>query len=536
VTGDWIQVQNSGSGSIDVLFTGNTLSDNHSNTVAGGAVAVFGVTGAPGSSLTYNISNNTFRDSTGTALAVSGGNAGNSSSGSITNNVIGVQGVANSGSTAASGIAFVISGGGTHNALISRNTIQQHNNHGILVQVGQNLGNATDVSITVSNNTVRNPGNINTDFNGIHLNNGTVLGESYTTTFHMFGNNIEGSGTGPTSPNNLDFRLRQRQNTTVELPGYTGSMADTAAVVAFLQAQNNMNGGAAPSGAASTTVGSGGGGFVNGAVPPAPLMARMQGEAPAASVNITDFNLTPLIAAAIARWAEAGATDEQLAAMRAVSVSVGDLGGLQIGQSTTGAIVIDDDAGGWGWFVDPTPGDDAEFSGSGEALGAVAGGGAEGRMDLLTALMHELGHQVGLDDHYADAGEGLMYGFLDFGERRLPELDHVTELAAASGPGPSVGVTGWATGMVPDTAGLETTGPSNGMAFAPASLLMPEPGVAGVEGWVTGLVLESETEGLDALLSGFGPSAQDGGWDAGPVAVDPWSPPPSPFDPIHPVM
>jgi hypothetical protein len=57
-----------------------------------------------------------------------------------------------------------------------------------------------------------------------------------------------------------------------------------------------------------------------------------------------------------------------------------------------------------------------------------------------------------------------------------------------------------------------------------------------VEGWVTGLVLESETEGLDALLSGFGPSAQDGGWDAGPVAVDPWSPPPSPFDPIHPVM
>jgi len=112
----------------------------------------------------------------------------------------------------------------------------------------------------------------------------------------------------------------------------------------------------------------------------------------------------------------------------------------------------------------------------------------------------------------------------------------IQELAAASGPAPTVGVTGWVTGMVPDLAGLETAGQANSMGFAPASLLTPEPAGAGVEGWVTGVVLESGTGGLDALLSGYGPSAQDGGWDGGPIAVDPWGPPPQPFDPIHPVM
>jgi Bacterial Ig domain len=45
-----------------------------------------------------------------------------------------------------------------------------------------------------------------------------------------------------------------------------------------------------------------------------------------------------------------------------------------------------------------------------------------GDMDLLTVVMHEMGHALGLDDTYAAADRGdLMFGLLVTGERRLPD-------------------------------------------------------------------------------------------------------------------
>jgi hypothetical protein len=131
--------------------------------------------------------------------------------------------------------------------------------------------------------------------------------------------------------------------------------------------------------------------------------------------------LESLVEAAIQRWADAGASAEQVAAMRAVKVTVSDMSGIYIGSSNAGEIRVDTDGAGYGWFVDATPGEDSEFEGGGSKLSADTGGAAEGKIDLLTVLMHELGHQVGLDDSYAagDAGE-LMYGYLTPGERRLP--------------------------------------------------------------------------------------------------------------------
>src|SRR5262249_40215896 len=51
-------------------------------------------------------------------------------------------------------------------------------------------------------------------------------------------------------------------------------------------------------------------------------------------------------------------------------------------------VTISADASGQGWFVDPTPLQDEEF----------AGGPAMGTMDLLTAVLHEMGHLVGQPD------------------------------------------------------------------------------------------------------------------------------------------
>lgn len=40
-------------------------------------------------------------------------------------------------------------------------------------------------------------------------------------------------------------------------------------------------------------------------------------------------------------------------------------------------------------------------------------------MDLLTAVMHELGHAIGLDDDYSDPdSDDLMNGWLAAGEKR----------------------------------------------------------------------------------------------------------------------
>jgi hypothetical protein len=51
-----------------------------------------------------------------------------------------------------------------------------------------------------------------------------------------------------------------------------------------------------------------------------------------------------IVAAAIDRWAAAGATAEQLAAMRAVTFSVEDMTGRYLGSSSSGQVTIDSDA------------------------------------------------------------------------------------------------------------------------------------------------------------------------------------------------
>ena len=137
---------------------------------------------------------------------------------------------------------------------------------------------------------------------------------------------------------------------------------------------------------------------------------------------VSQDELNLIVAAAIQRWSDAGLTPDQLAAMRAVEVTVSDMMGLYVGASSAGQVHIDSDAAGYGWFVDSTPDGDSEFDGSGSRLIAAPGGPADHRIDLLTVVMHELGHQIGLDDTYAAGNFAeLMYGYVNPGERRLPE-------------------------------------------------------------------------------------------------------------------
>ncbi|HYI64425.1 MAG TPA: cadherin domain-containing protein [Allosphingosinicella sp.] len=143
---------------------------------------------------------------------------------------------------------------------------------------------------------------------------------------------------------------------------------------------------------------------------------------------VSQAELALLVEAAIQRWADAGATAGQIAAMRSTTVSVANLPGQMLGSSSVGEIVIDNNAAGFNWFVDATPGDDSEYSGDGTLLGAIPSTVAAMRIDLLTTIMHELGHQIGLEDNYASAdNDELMFGSISIGERRLPGADDAAE-------------------------------------------------------------------------------------------------------------
>ena len=161
--------------------------------------------------------------------------------GRITNNLIGTAATANSGSSEGSGIFIFGDGGSDNTALISGNTIRQYNNHAISLTFGDEINNGAVNNITVTNNNANTPGTVNDNFNGFGLNNGTVAAtDDFTTCLELANNNFTGSGKGSIPPNNGDIRLRQRQATTVRLPGYTGPARDAAdndvaEVVTFLR-------------------------------------------------------------------------------------------------------------------------------------------------------------------------------------------------------------------------------------------------------------------------------------------------------------
>jgi hypothetical protein len=128
--------------------------------------------------------------------------------------------------------------------------------------------------------------------------------------------------------------------------------------------------------------------------------------------TLSDEMLAAIVDAAITRWAEAIQVDERtLAALYEVSFQIVDFTGLTLGLTGENTIFIDADAAGYGWFIDQTPLDDAEF---GDAEGEAAG-----RMDLLTVVMHELGHVLGYRDGDPRGG-ALMNETLEAGVRIDP--------------------------------------------------------------------------------------------------------------------
>ena len=133
-------------------------------------------------------------------------------------------------------------------------------------------------------------------------------------------------------------------------------------------------------------------------------------------VSLTDQQLSPIVAEAERRLASVGDI-QVLTTMAGITIQVADLPGGLLGEAIGKTILIDRDAAGYGWFVDPTPADDSEFSNvlGPHELTARNGSPAAERVDLLTTVMHEMGHVLGYE--HSDSLD-LMYPTLPLGTRR----------------------------------------------------------------------------------------------------------------------
>ena len=151
----------------------------------------------------------------------------------------------------------------------------------------------------------------------------------------------------------------------------------------------------------------------------APLMAATSGPGAPASALLTDTLLAPIVAEARARWATLGVDPARLTGLR---ITTADLNGPYLGLASGNSITLDRDAARWGWFIDSTPADDAEFLLAGNQ-------GEQNRVDLLTAVMHEMGHVLGLG-HDSDSGD-LMYESLAAGTRHTPDAGDALAAALA---------------------------------------------------------------------------------------------------------
>ena len=163
--GDLFQFNAPGTGTSDLVFTGNALSNNYVRISTGGGGVSIG--SGSTSNVTLNISNNTFRDAVGHAVLVVKDVGIGNITGTFSTNTIGVAGIGNSGSLEGAGLKVQHAGSGSTvpNTSTSRlqmnitnNQIRQYNNEGILIQAGAGIAYSGNIIATLSGNTLANPG------------------------------------------------------------------------------------------------------------------------------------------------------------------------------------------------------------------------------------------------------------------------------------------------------------------------------------------------------------------------------------------
>lgn len=287
--------------------------------------------------------------------------------------------------------------GSTMTAALSNNVIDVNTASVIEAVWLRSIGGST-LNATLTGNDIDDTAGTSVELN---VQAGLSTTQAGTVNLNMSGNNLNAGG----------LTLTENQ---------LGSMNVTQSSSATLSSGNGSPTVTAAGSQATPTYGAG--------APPTPSLPSLplwttQVANPDGAGTLTAAQLEPVVDAAIQRWLATGLTDAQKAALANLVVGIADLNEGFVAATGGSLVLLDIDAAGHGWYVDATPFDDFEFAGRDASGGLVAlDGEASARMDLLTAVMHEIGHVLGLGDAYDDASAGeVMHGYIEVGERHLPE-------------------------------------------------------------------------------------------------------------------
>jgi VCBS repeat-containing protein len=384
----------------------------------------------------FNVQKATFNvGGTGASVPINIFNGTASGSGSTFQGRVVQNSITGQNNSGFDGISMTGSGPGTMTVLVDNNTVTNIGANGIRYTGAQN-SSTNHTNLTITNNTITMP-SVDAGF-GVQVSAQASSSASSVVEALISNNNVVNN---PNIAYEIDARFA---TATLQMPGYVGGNS-TSNAATFVAGNNKVDGNPATSADVFASLGlAPGGNFSNtpggAAVPlpanPQPLFAAsggVQASSPTAGeTHLTQAELDSVVAAAIGQWALAGASAAQLAALHATTFSVADLSGVTIGEETSGHITIDIDAAGHGWFIDPTPSDNSEFTHAANAAGTDLytdpSNAAAGHLDLLTTVTHELGHVIGLPDTTASStANDLMYINLVDGERRLADATDVAQ-------------------------------------------------------------------------------------------------------------
>jgi hypothetical protein len=151
----------------------------------------------------------------------------------------------------------------------------------------------------------------------------------------------------------------------------------------------------------------------------ASLMAVAAPESHTGVAVLTDQQLALVASQGIAAWVQAGLPESLAAELRTLEFRVADLAGNQLGLAADNVVYVDQDAAGYGWYLD-------ESSSVGTPTLDPT---AVDQIDLASVVMHEMGHELGLGD--TDGGASLMSGQLPAGVRHTPGTAEIDAVLAA---------------------------------------------------------------------------------------------------------
>jgi len=219
--GDLFQANGLGTSTMDVVFTNNTLSNNHPNIVSGGGGATFsGGSASSNINYTYEISGNTFRDAVGNAITVNFVAGSGTVNGTIQDNDIGASGVVGSGSLQGSGISVGAAENVSHTVLIDSNTVIEVKGWSG-IDVVANVDVICNFTITNNSVTLSNSASNNSAFAALYTMVGGTVTDIGTANFDIGGNVFNASG-APWAYNAV-YMDQISTSANYNLPGYTGS-------------------------------------------------------------------------------------------------------------------------------------------------------------------------------------------------------------------------------------------------------------------------------------------------------------------------